>query len=78
MSVGSYAVDAELFPDQKALLSRQWGEIDVKRFVRRMHGDDIHVTNRSDKVDQLQSLENLSHLLRHVHQVIGFGESGFD
>ena len=74
MRGGSHAVGAELFPGQKALFSRQWGEIDVKRFVRRMHGDDIHVTNRSDKVDQLQSLENLSHLLRHL----GFGESGCD
>ena len=63
---------------RKALFSRQWGEIDVKRFVRRMHGDDIHVTNRSDKDHQLQSLENLLHLLRHLHQVIGFGESEFD
>jgi len=70
MSVGSYAVDAELFPDQKALFLRQWGEIDVTRFVTRMKEDDIHVTNRSDKVDQLQSLENLSHLLRHFHQAI--------
>ena len=52
----------------------QWGEIDVKRFVRRMHGDDIHVTNRSGKVGQLQSLENLSHLLRHL----GFGESAIN
>ena len=78
MSVGSYAVDAELFPVQKALFLKQWGEIDVTRFVTRMNKDDILVTNRSDKVTQLQSLETLSHLLRNLRQVIGFGESRCD
>merc|ERR1719284_569722 len=75
LSVGSFAEDPELFDDQKRLFLRQWGNVNVETFSRRMRKDDVKVTNSSDKIEQMKSLENLSAMLSALYMAISTGVS---
>ena len=74
LSVGSFAEDPELFDDQKHLFLRQWENVNVETFSRRMRKDDVKVTNSSDKIEEMKSLENLSAMLSALYLVSGVGK----
>ena len=48
--------------------------LSVETFIEMMRKDDIEVTNKSDKDNQLKKLGTLSSLLQQLHQVSGLGE----
>ena len=49
-------------------------DFSVAEFIDMMRCDDIQVTNKSDKDNQLKKLETLSSLLQQLHEVSGLGK----